>query len=257
MAEILYETLPDGLALVTLDRPEKRNAINPGLAAALDRAVKRSEADPAVRVVILASSSPAVFSAGADLAVAAAGEGHRLYTPDGGFAGFVHAARRKPWIAAVRGRAVGGGFELCLACDMIVAGEDAEFSLPEVQRGLLATAGGAWRLPRRIPRNLAIEMVTTGEPLDARRAHALGLVNRVAAPDAVLETASALGRRIADNAPLSVQAALDLTRRALWLDDDEAQAAADAALSRLRDTEDFAEGPRAFLEKRAPVWKGR
>jgi enoyl-CoA hydratase/carnithine racemase len=255
--EVLYENLEGGVALVTLNRPEKRNAVNPALAAALDAAVKRSEADPAVRVVILTSSNDKTFCAGADLAAAAAGEGPRMITPDGGFAGFVKAVRRKPWIAAVRGSALGGGSELCLACDMIVAAEDSQFGLPEPQRGLLAGAGGVTRLPRAIPRHIAIEMVATGDPIDAPRAFALGLINRVTAPDQVVSVAVSLARRIAGNAPVAVQESVALARAAAFMDDAEAEVATERSMARLRETEDYKEGPRAFIEKRPPVWTGR
>jgi enoyl-CoA hydratase/carnithine racemase len=258
MAEVvLYEKLDGGVALVTLNRPEKRNAVSPELAAALEGAVKQSEADPDVRIVILTSSNNTVFCAGADLAAVAEGRGALISTPDGGFAGFVQAKRRKPWIAAVRGAALAGGCELCLACDMIVAADDSHFGLPEVQRGLMAAAGGLSRLPRAIPRHVAIEMVATGDPVDAPRAYALGLINRMTGPDDVLSEALVLARRIAGNAPLAVQESVILAREADFLDELEARAAADAAMARLRVTADFREGPRAFVEKRAPLWTGR
>ena len=180
-----------------------------------------------------------------------------ISTPDGGFAGFAYARRRKPWIAAVRGAALAGGCELCLACDMIVAAGDSRFGLPEVKRGLMAAAGGLSRLPRAIPRHIALEMIATGDPIDAPRAYALGLVNRLTAPDAVMTEALALARQIACNAPLAVQESVTLAREAAYMDEAETGRATDAAMARLRETEDFREGPRAFVEKRAPVWTGR
>jgi enoyl-CoA hydratase/carnithine racemase len=254
---ILYEVLEEHVALITLNRPDKRNAVNGAMAQALDAAVKCSEADPNIRVVILTSSNTKVFCAGADLAEVAAGHGVSLSTADGGFGGFVYHPRTKPWIAAARGNVLGGGMEFCLACDLIVAGEDCMFGLPEVKRGFIAAAGGNARLPRRIPSAIANEMLITGEPIDAARAYALGLVNRVVPAAEVLETACRFAMTIAANAPLAVGEALRLAHETDYLADEDARQHADATIGRLRRSEDFREGPRAFLEKRAPVWLGR
>src|SRR5690606_3831268 len=156
-----------------LNRVGKRNAVDGGLARALGVAVARVEADPELRVAILAAKGN-VFCAGADLAEMAAGRAHELSTDEGGFAGFVRAPRRKPWIAAVAGKAFGGGFELALACDLCVASASAEFGLPEAKRGLMASAGGAFRIARAIPRALAIQLALTGEGISAGRALELG-----------------------------------------------------------------------------------
>jgi enoyl-CoA hydratase/carnithine racemase len=254
---VLYETLGEHIALVTLNRPEKRNAVNAAIAQGMDACVKRAEADPDVRVVILTSSNDQVFCAGADLAEAAAGNGKSMYTPDGGFGGFVAARRTKPWIAAAKGTVVAGGMEFCLACDMIVAAEDAKFGLPEVKRGLIAGAGGATRLAKAIPMAVALEMLATGDSISAARAYEIGLVNRVAPRDAVIEAAKTLARAIAVNAPLAVYEAVGLAKQAIDLDEAAADALTETALARLRLTEDFKEGPRAFVEKRPPVWKAR
>ena len=255
---VLYEAIADHIALVTLNRPEKRNAVNAAVAQGLDAALKRSEADDNIRVVILASSHPTVFCAGADLSEVARGDARqRLYTPQGGFAGIINYPRRKPWIAAARGSILAGGLEICLACDLIVIGDDARLGLPEVKRSLVAGAGGVTRLPKAIPRAIALEMIATGNPIDARRAYEIGLVNRVVPADKLLEGALALAKEVTANAPLAVYAAVAVAKQAQLLPDLEGEKLADAALDAIRHTDDFAEGPRAFLEKRAPVWTGR
>lgn len=254
---VMFEIIEPHLALVTLNRPEKRNAISGEVAAALERIVKQIEDDPQVRAVILTSSQDKVFCAGADLAAVASGTGLSMETAHGGFAGFVFANRTKPWIAAVEGAAVAGGFEICLACDMIVGSRNARFGLPEVKRGLMAGAGGVHRLPNRVPTSLAYEMIATGEPIDAERAHAAGLLNRLAEPGEALAAARELAGRITPNAPLAVQHSLAVARSGAALPDGAARMLAAERMAMLRKTEDFREGPRAFVEKREPVWTGR
>lgn len=254
---VIYETLDNHVAVVTLNRPDKRNAVNAAMAQRLDAAVKDAEADPAIRAVILTSSSDQVFCAGADLAEVMAGRAASLSTENGGFGGFVYHQRSKPWIAAVRGSVLGGGMEFCLACDLIVAADDCMFGLPEVKRGFVAGAGGLSRLARKIPHAIALEMIMTGEPIGAARAYALGLVNRIVPASEVLVTARHLARSIAANAPLAVQEALQIVQAAGSLADEEGRAHSDSAIGRLRQTADFKEGPRAFLEKRPPIWQSR
>lgn len=254
---VLFEMIEPHVALVTLNRPEKRNAVNGDVASAMDRIVKETEADPDVRVVILTSSQDKVFCAGADLAAVAGGTGASMETAHGGFAGFVFANRTKPWIAAVEGMALAGGFEVCLACDMIVASRNARFGLPEVKRGMMAAAGGIHRLPNRLPVALAYELIATGEPMDAERAQSAGLLNRLVEPGAALVAARELAGRIAPNAPLAVQHSLSVARFGAALPDGAARVLASEHMAMLRKTEDYKEGPRAFVEKREPVWKGR
>jgi enoyl-CoA hydratase/carnithine racemase len=254
--EVLFDIVDGNIAVVTLNRPKASNAVNAILTQALDFLVKRIETDDAIRVAILASSGDRVFCAGADLSAIAANQGHLLATPEGGFAGFAHAPRIKPWIAAVKGFALGGGFELALACDMIVASDNAQFGLPEVKRGLLAGAGGIYRLPRALPRHLALEMVATGVSLEVARAVALGLVNRVAPLDRVLESALELARSIAANGPVAVRQSLRVARRAFDLAEAELRVLSDIEGKVVFDSEDAREGAGAFMQKRTPEWRG-
>jgi enoyl-CoA hydratase/carnithine racemase len=253
---VKFEVVENHIALVTLMRPNSRNAINAAVTRDLAAAVKQVEQDPEIRVAILYSSHAQVFCAGADLKEVAEGRISGLSTPDGGFAGFVDARREKPWVAAVRGFAVGGGFELTLSCDMIVASEDASFGLPEVRRGLFAGAGGVYKLPQVLPRNIALELIATGGVLTAHRAEVFGLVNYVVPSDEVLTAALALARLIAGNAPLSVKASLHVARRALKMPAGDLRALSDEHAKSISGTQDAIEGPRAFLEKRAANWRG-
>lgn len=254
---VLFETIAPHVALVTLNRPEARNAVNGDVAQGLDAAVARVEDDPDIWLAILTGAGPHAFCAGADLKEVAAGRGAALYTERGGFGGFVRAARTKPWIAAAQGHALAGGLELLLACDMAVAAEGATLGLPEVKRSLVAAAGGVFRLPRYLPRAVAFEMIATGEPIIATRAAALGLINAAVPADAVMVAALALAARITVNAPIAVRESLAIARRALELDDAALWELSGAASQGIRHTEDFQEGPRAFIEKRAPRWVGR
>lgn len=245
-----------GIAIVTLNRPQSRNAINGAVTRALAWIVSEVEANPDIVVALLGSATPGMFCAGADLAEIARGGGADLLHPHNGFGGFVRAQRSKPWIAAVDGAAMGGGFEIALTCEMIVASDRAQFGLPEVKRGLMAMAGGAIRLPRRLPRALAIEALLTGDPISADLAAAHGLVNRVVELSALQDTAMALAGRIARNAPLALRESLQLARAAEGADDAALWQANDAAMMRVAKSADAREGPLAFMEKREPRWSG-
>ncbi len=259
MTAVTLERLPGHVALVTIDRPEARNAINGEVAAGLEAAVDATEADDDIRAVVLTGAGREAFCAGADLKEVSAGRGSALRTERGGFAGFVYRERSKPWIAAVNGKALAGGTELVLACDLVVAVRQAAFGLPEVLRGLIAAAGGLYRLPRAIPPNIALELILTAGQLDAERAHGFGLVNRLVADvEGLREAALALAAEIARNAPVAVRQSLRVAREAnSGLDETALRALTRDAFEHVAASEDFKEGPRAFIEKRAPRWTGR
>ncbi|MGH9063229.1 MAG: crotonase/enoyl-CoA hydratase family protein [Acidimicrobiales bacterium] len=244
------------VAVLTIRRPEARNAVNAEVAQAMEAALDRLEADEDTWVGVVAGEGP-VFSAGADLKAIAAGQGARLRTARGGFAGITRRVRDKPLIAAVDGPALAGGCEIALSCDLIVASTAASFGLPEVKRSLVAGAGGLFRLPRALPPAVAMEIVLTGDPITAERAHALGMVNQLVEPGLAEDAALALAERITANAPVAVRASRSVVLAADSADDDTLWGLTDAAFARVMGTEDFAEGPRAFIEKRLPAWRGR
>jgi enoyl-CoA hydratase len=244
------------VAIITLDRPEARNAINGVMSSGVESALDRYESDDALWAAVLTGNGP-VFCAGADLKEIAAGNVGVTATAKGGFGGIVQRARTKPLIAALNGPALAGGCEIALACDMIVAPEDAFFALPEVKRSLIAVAGALFRLPRAIGMANAMEVILTGEPLPARRAYELGLINRLTPSGGALDEALALAEKIAANAPLAVQASRDLAAQAFTGDDTQLWADGFEAFSKNLQTEDAKEGPLAFIEKRQPKWKAR
>jgi enoyl-CoA hydratase len=245
------------VAVVTISRPEARNAVNVAVTNGIANALENLEGNDEIWVVVLTGAGGKAFSAGADLKEIAAGRALSLRTERGGFAGFVHYPRRKPWIAAVDGFAVGGGFEIALACDMIVATPESVFGLPEPKRGQISAAGGAYRLPRLLPRNIALELITTGGELAAARAHQFGLVNRLAPRGQAVETALELAELICQCAPVAVRESLGLARASADHDDAALRTLTTEAMKRNWESEDYKEGPRAFLEKRIPKWVGR
>ncbi len=247
--------------LVTINRPDARNAVNFNVGVGVGEALDYAEDTPDVWTVVITGAGDRAFCAGADLKeVAAGGFRQDPRASRWGFAGFVQHAISKPVIAAVNGFALGGGTEIALASDLIVAADTASFGLPEVKRGIYAGAGGAFRLPRQLPYKIGLEAVLTGQPITAQRAYELGLVNRVVPLDGLLPEAFALAELINENAPISVQ----VTKRIARGITDGAFAAEASDWERgakegafLMTTEDAKEGPRAFAEKRAPRWQGR
>ena len=253
---VTYRVAADHCAVITIDRPEARNAVSPEVARGIEAAIDAAEGDDAVRVAVL-TGTPPVFSAGADLKAIQAGRGDELATARGGFAGLVRRERTKPLIAAVEGAALAGGTEIVLACDLVVAARGARFGLPEVKRGLVAAAGGLFRLGRRIPLNLALECALTGDPIEAELAHQHGLVNHLCEPGEALAAALELARRITANAPLAVRESRAIVLDCTGGDDDEAWHRTNDARDLVATSDDVREGVAAFIEKRAPVWTGR
>ena len=244
------------IALLTLNRPKARNAISPEVSQAMAGFLDEIEADDALRVVVLTGAGD-VFCAGADLKVVAQGRAMDIARGKGGFAGIVSRDFPKPIIGAVNGPALAGGFEIVLSCDLVIAADTSRFGIPEVSRGLLAAAGGLIRLPKRVPLAIALELAMTGDPIDASRALALGLVNRVVPADQVVAEAFALAERIGENSPVAVRLSRQLVREATELSEAEGWQRTNELAAELFASGDAVEGATAFAEKRKPVWKSK
>lgn len=238
------------IQVITLRREEKRNAIDYTVTAGIDNALNELEDDPDLWCAIL-TGGPTVFSAGADLRT---GPGDP--TPRGGIAGITHRVRTKPLIAAVEGWALGGGLELALCCDLVVASRSARFGLPEPKRGLLASFGGVFRIGQALPPNVAREMLLTGHDLEAERAERLGFVNVLCESGQALEAAMALAEEICANAPVPVRSALAIINADVARHDPENWSRSEEARTRVAASRDRIEGLTAFAEKRAPNWSG-
>jgi enoyl-CoA hydratase/carnithine racemase len=234
-----------------MQREAKRNAVDRALADAIDAALNELDDDPDLWAGVLTGTT-SVFSAGSDLTA-----GGDYVTERGGEYGIIRRRRRKPLIAAVEGPALGGGLEIVLACDLVVASRSARFGLPEVAIGVVPTCAALFRAPRAFPLNLARELILTGAPIDAPRAHAAGFVNVLTDPGGALDGALELAERICSNAPISVQASLAAVNDVLAENDESGWKATAEALRALQGTDDAREGVSAFLEKRRPVWTGR
>ncbi len=253
------------ILLITIDRPEKRNALSLEMSRKLLEQWRRLQQDPALRVAILIGAGKVAFCAGADMTEIGSYYGsmtpierRELSEREPGLGGITrNLDPGKPIVCAINGHCLAGGLELALACDIRLAASHATFGLPEVKRGIIAGAGGTQRLIRLMPRGLALEMLMTGEAIDAATALRAGLVNHVVSADELLDTARGLAQRIAQNAPLAVQAARAAALRGRHLSLEDGLRLEQHYAEPLRGTEDAQEGVRAFIEKRAAAFKGK
>ncbi|MDA8043960.1 MAG: crotonase/enoyl-CoA hydratase family protein [Actinomycetota bacterium] len=240
------------VAVVTLNRPQVHNAVNRDVTSAMCSALDRLEADEAIWALVVTGAGGS-FCAGADLK---AGPGGRAVVHElGGFAGLTSRELTKPIVAAVNGAALGGGLEICLACDLVVAEEQATFGLPEVRRGIVAAAGGLERLPRRISPVLAMELVLTGESISAARALEIGLINQIVPRGSALDVSVALAKKICDGAPLAVRYSKAVVKASIAVGEREVVRDLRSQRQALFSSEDAMEGARAFREKRSPEWR--
>ncbi len=244
----------DRILLVTINRPDQRNAVNAAVAQGIASALDELDADTDLSLGVLTGAGKG-FSAGMDLKAFVAGES--AWAGDRGFAGITQRASAKPLIAAIEGFAMAGGLEIALACDLIVAARGARLGIPEVKRSLVAAGGALLRLPRVLPRNLAMELALTGDPIDAERAHELGLVNRLSEPGEAQATALELAEAVAANGPLALAATKRILEESVDWPQSEFFARQGEIAGPVMASEDAKEGAKAFAEKRAPVWKGK
>jgi enoyl-CoA hydratase len=240
--------------LITINRPDQRNAVNAAVANGMAAALDELDADPELTLGIITGAGKG-FCAGMDLKAFVAGE--VPYAGDRGFAGITRRSAEKPLIAAVEGFAVAGGLEVALACDLLVAAKGAKLGIPEAKRSLVAAGGALLRLPRVLPRNLAMELALTGDPITAERGHELGLVNRLAEPGEAVAAALELAGEITVNGPLALTASKKVLNESVDWSDAEFWDRQGEIVGPVMGSEDAREGATAFAEKRPPVWKGR
>jgi len=240
----------DRVLVVRIEREEKRNAIDAAVTEGIGAALDRVEDDPGLSAGVLTGTAT-VFSAGTDMRAGMS------ETERGGRYGVISRVRTKPLIAAVEGAALGGGFEVVLACDLVVAARTATFGLPEVHRSLVPTCGGLFRAPVALPRNVAREMLLTGDPIDAERAERLGLVNRVTEPGAAVDVAVALAARIAEHGPVALRETMGFLTTLSAEYEAEGWRLTEQAEQVIYTADDTREGVTAFFEKRRPQWTGR
>jgi enoyl-CoA hydratase len=251
-SEVLTERR-DAVFVITMNRPDQRNAVNGAVAEGIGRALDQLDADPDLKVGVLTGVGKG-FSAGMDLKAFATGQ--RPWYADRGFAGIAQRSSVKPLIAAVEGFALAGGLELALGCDLIVAAAGVKLGVPEVKVGLFAAGGGVLRLPSRVGYSKAMEMAITGDPITAEEAAELGLVARLAERGGAVAEAMLLAERVAENAPLAVAASKLLVKATQGMTETEFWAHQKPHHSAVFASNDAKEGPRAFAEKRTPQWTG-
>ncbi|MGA0152923.1 MAG: enoyl-CoA hydratase-related protein [Ilumatobacteraceae bacterium] len=260
MSNIVTYQADGRVGIITLNRPDARNAVNGDVASGMEAANDALENDDSVWVGILTANtdgqSNPVFCAGADLKAINSGQAGALNTKRGGFAGFVYRERRKPIIVAVDGLATAGGCEIVLAADLVIATTRSAFGLAEVKRNLIAGAGGLFRLPRAIGQAAAMEAILTGEPIPAERAYHLGLVSRLVAPGEAMNEARRLADQITACAPLAVYASRQVVLAAAYQTDDELKSLTNRLFADVMASDDTKEGLTAFIEKRVPNWTG-
>jgi enoyl-CoA hydratase len=244
----------DRILVITINRPDQRNAVNAAVAQGIAAALDELDAGQDLAVGVLTGAGKG-FCAGMDLKAFVTGE--RPWAGDRGFAGITQRSADKPLIAAIEGFAVAGGLEVALACDLMVAAQGARLGVPEVKRSLVAAGGALLRLPRVLPHNVAVEMALTGEPIQAERAHELGMVNRLAEPGQALATALKLAEQIAAGGPLALAATKRILREAPDWPDSEFFQRQGGITAPVMSSEDAREGAQAFAEKRPPVWRGK
>jgi enoyl-CoA hydratase len=251
--DVIVEATNDILRIV-INRPAAKNAVNLAVAEGIATALDVLEAREDLRAAVITGAEGS-FCSGMDLKAFVKGE--VPFIKGRGFAGLVQRPPAKPLIAAVEGYALAGGFEIALACDLIVAAENASFGIPEVKRGLVAAAGGLLRLPRQLPQRIAMELALTGDMLSARRAYELGLINRITAPGTAELEAIKLAEKIAANGPLALAASKRIIRESADWSNNEMFALQDVIAQPVFSSADAKEGASAFAEKRAPVWQGK
>ncbi len=260
MSNIVTYQADGRVGIITLNRPDARNAVNGDVASGMEAAIDALENDDSVWVGILTANtdgqSNPVFCAGADLKAINSGQAGALNTKRGGFAGFVYRERRKPIIVAVDGLATAGGCEIVLAADLVIATTRSAFGLAEVKRNLIAGAGGLFRLPRAIGQAAAMEAILTGEPIPAERAYHLGLVSRLVEPGEAMNEARRLADQITACAPLAVYASRQVVLAAAYQTDDELKSLTNRLFADVMASDDTKEGLTAFIEKRVPNWTG-